>query len=82
MRCPYKIRISGKKFSGNFISQHVIVEKERQITIYYNISPNAKVIAFNYNQNTNRQESILAFINDFKNQSVDSKSILDRLLKG
>ena len=70
----------GKKFSGSFISQHVLVEKDRQITVHYDISPNAKIVSFNYHQNTENHERINNFIQDFINQQHDSSKMLSNLI--
>lgn len=70
----------GKKFSGNFVSQHVLVENDMEITVFYNLSPSARIVTFNYNINTNRLSHIVEFIKDFPKQKNDSFELLKNLL--
>lgn len=70
----------GKKFSGNFVSQHVLVDNDMQITIFYHMSPNERIVTFNYNINTNRPDHVVEFIKNFQNQKNDSFELLNNLL--
>lgn len=71
---------TGKKFSGNFVSQHVLVEKDMQINVFYEISPSARIVKFNYHRDTSHQDEIVGFITDFPNQKKDSLNLLNNLL--
>lgn len=71
----------GKKYSGTSVIQHVLTESDKQITIYYNISSNAKMISFNYNRNTNNIDEVIKFAKDFKNHNSDTKNIIKNLLR-
>jgi hypothetical protein len=72
----------GRKFSGQFVTQHIITEKDKQLTIIYNISPSSKMVSFNFHKSASKLDSIVDFIGDFINQFEEAKRILHKILKG